>query len=458
MEKVYDRLSAFVDGIMPEFFEDLRVQISIPSVEGAPEEGAPFGTEVARSLEHLLSIAEKMGFKTVNYEGYVGVIEWGEGEEMLGILSHVDVVPAGDLSAWDTDPFEMTEKDGFLVGRGIADDKGPLLSCLYGMYALKQMGLKPGKRVRFIVGTNEETGWGCIRYYKEHRLEQPDASFSPDGMFTVVNREKGIYTGDFSRKVASDVEISAGEASNLVPAHASAVLGADCDKEALMSAVKEYGGELAVTDGGEVTVACKGCNAPSHTPENGVSAITALLKILEKAGNPEIRNAASDLLAAADGTDGASLGIDCEDKPSGRLTLNLGLLTLKDGVMNAAFDIRTPVTKDIRSIADVAETKLAAAGFTCTARRIKEPLYVPEDTPLIKDLCKVYETATGTEAVLYSIGGGTYARAFPNCVCFGAVYPDEKLTVHSPNERTLIKNIIQNIKMYGLAIYQLAIK
>lgn len=195
MDAVLERLSSAVDGMMPALMSDLREQIAIPSVEGTPALGAPFGTEVERALEHLLAIADKMGFRTKNYDGYVGTIEWGEGEEMLGILSHVDVVPAGDLSAWQSNPFEMTERDGYLIGRGVADDKGPLLSCLYGMYALKQMGLQPHKRVRFIIGTNEETGWGCIHYYKEHKLEPPTESFSPDGMFTVVNREKGIFTG-----------------------------------------------------------------------------------------------------------------------------------------------------------------------------------------------------------------------------------------------------------------------
>ncbi|MDD3165598.1 MAG: Sapep family Mn(2+)-dependent dipeptidase, partial [Oscillospiraceae bacterium] len=398
------------------------------------------------------------GFRTHNYDGYVGTIEWGEGSELLGVLSHVDVVPAGDLSAWNSDPFTLTERDGMYIGRGVADDKGPLLSCLYGMYALKQMGLHPRKRVRFIIGTNEETGWGCIHYYKEHHMESPTESFSPDGMYTVVNREKGIYTGTFSRQVSTACTIHAGEASNLVPAHAEAVLPADADETALRRAAARYGAQIAIAADGTIHVTTKGRNAPSHTPKNGVSAITPLLAVLSEAAAPALQDACRALLSIANGTDGAQMGIACEDEPSGSLTANLGLLSLEEGTLTATFDVRTPVTRDIAAIAEAVASVLSGLGFTPENQHCKAPLYVPSDTPLIQALCGVYETVTNTAAVLYSIGGGTYARAFDNCVCFGAVYPGEDLTVHSPNERTAAENIIKNTKMYGLAIYDLAIK
>ena len=159
MDGVLKALTAQVDAHIDALFASLNEQIAIPSVEGTPAPGAPFGSAVAQALEHILGLGAQMGFCVKNHDGYVGTIEWGEGE-VLGILSHVDVVPPGDLSAWNSDPFTLTEKDGFLQGRGVADDKGPLLSCLYGMYALKQMGFVPKKQVRVIIGTNEETGLG----------------------------------------------------------------------------------------------------------------------------------------------------------------------------------------------------------------------------------------------------------------------------------------------------------
>ncbi len=448
MEKIFQRLSDEVDTLMPQLFQALKQQIAIPSVESTPVAGAPFGAPVDRALRHLLDIAAQMGFQVKNYDGYVGTIEWGEGKELLGILSHVDVVPAGEQSDWESDPFTLTEKDGYLIGRGVADDKGPLLSCLYGMYALKKLGFQPKKRIRFIIGTNEETGWGCIHYYKEHHLEVPSASFSPDGMYTVVNREKGIYTGTYSCRVDSTASIEAGEASNLVPAHA-VYTGKVTD--AMLEAAKKVGGTIAGDQ-----ISCKGKNAPSHSPQNGTSAIIPLLQILAVEPTP-LGQVCGRLLAAA-ASDGAGLGIDCSDEPSGKLTATLGLLQLKDGILSATFDIRTPVTADIHAIASNVTEKLEALGFEALKQQVKEPLYVPADTPLIQSLCRVYTTVTCEKPTLYSIGGGTYARAFPNCVCFGAVYPNEPLTVHSPNERTLADNVIKNTKMYGLAIYQLSVE
>ena len=197
----------------------------------------------------------------------------------------MDVVPPGDMEAWTSDPFTLTERDGFLQGRGIADDKGPLLSCLYGMYALKKLGFVPGKRIRLIIGTNEETGWGCIQYYKEH-LDAPAYSFSPDGMYTVVNREKGILSADFSKTIDEKTAvIQAGEAGNLVPANASAWLPvAAAEVERAIAAYAAPEGISLTTEPWEagVRLVCKGRNAPSHSPAKGASAIIGILQVISR--------------------------------------------------------------------------------------------------------------------------------------------------------------------------------
>ncbi len=140
---VFLGISREIDEIKEELLESLRQQVAIPSVEGVPAENAPFGPEVGKALDHVLSLGRALGFEVKNHDGYVGTIDWGEGKELLGILAHVDVVPPGDLEAWETPPYEMTVTDGIARGRGVADDKGPLLSALYGMYALRKMGFQP---------------------------------------------------------------------------------------------------------------------------------------------------------------------------------------------------------------------------------------------------------------------------------------------------------------------------
>ena len=454
-------LAAQVDAQADQLLESLREQISIPSVEGPAAAGAPFGPDVARALEHILALGREMGFRAENHEGYVGTIEWGEGE-LLGILSHVDVVPPGDLDAWNSDPFQLAERDGFLQGRGVADDKGPLLSCLYGMYALKQLGFVPKKKIRVIIGTNEETGWGCMDYYKKH-LEPPAYSFSPDGMYTVVNREKGILSAGFARPVdGGGAVLRGGEAGNLVPAGAEAWL--PCPPAAVQEAIASCTLPDGVTaaagaENGGTRLICKGRNAPSHSPQKGASAITGLLRILSACAGAAapLRIACRDLLDLEGAQpDGTAMGVACSDEVSGALTTNLGMLSLEEGTLRVKLDVRAPVTFSLDEIAGKVRDAFSAKGFAQEEEHLKRPLYVPADSDFIQTLCRVYEEVTGQAAVLSAIGGGTYARAFPNCVCFGSVYPGEELTVHSPNERTLKKNIIQNTVMYGLAIHELA--
>lgn len=454
---VLDALSRHIETDAQALRENLARLIAIPSVEGAPMPGAPFGAAVAESLDFVLSLAKDMGFETSNHEGYVGFIDWGEGDEILGVLSHVDVVPPGDPEAWSAPPFELTERDGILYGRGTADDKGPLLSALYGAQALKKMGLTPKKKLRFIIGTNEETGWGCMDYYKAH-FPPPDASFSPDGMFTVVNREKGILSAEYVMSLdAPGAEITGGEAGNLVPARASAKL--PCTPEQLNAAIERAARVTGVTLTAEAAgLHSRGKNAPSHSPANGASAILGLLNVLAVCDGigEDLRKLASGLTGIlGDKPDGSALGIACSDEVSGALTVNLGIISLTEGRLSVKLDVRAPVTVALEGIAEAVDEKMAALGFRKAEGHLKAPLYVPADSPLIKTLCGVYEQVTGQEAVLYSIGGGTYARAFPNCVCFGAVYPGVNPPVHCPDEHVRAEELVKNARMYGLAFHEL---
>jgi succinyl-diaminopimelate desuccinylase len=469
MDKTLRDISQIIEYKKNELLENLRHLVAIESVEGTPGPGKPFGEAVHEALESVLDLAKKMGFETCNHDGYVGTIEWGSGDEMLGILSHVDVVPAGDPAAWNTPPFELTVVNDYLCGRGVADDKGPLLSALYGMYALKELGITPQKRVRIIIGTNEETGWGCMKYYLSN-CEIPSASFCPDGMFTVVNREKGIISLNCSKKLSDDItkglSIQGGEARNLVPAKAVASVKLynleqkTCFEKAMngQPVANGFTFELEQNSDDTASLVCKGKSAHAATPEKGANAILGLLKLLNSCDclSKEIRNEFSNILRLIGETpDGAAMGLACRDEVSGALTLNLGKLDLKNGELTLQFDIRSPVTVSIDDLVEKVKSLLLENDFMIDYLDVKRPLYVPENSPLIKTLCDVYETVTGDKPVLHSIGGGTYARAFPNCVCFGSVYPSETLTVHSPNERTQTNNIIQNAKMYGLAIYEL---
>ena len=223
-----------------ELLESLAALVRIPSVEGVPEEHAPFGREPARALHETLALCEKLGFRTGNMDDRVGWCEYGEGEEMVAVLGHLDVVPAGD--GWtETEPFSGEIKNGRIYGRGTMDDKGPMVAAIYALAALKDAGFAPSKRIRLLFGTNEETGCGDMSWYVSHGGELPVYGFTPDGEYPIINGEKGILNGTYSRKLHQTgdyrlTKFEGGAASNISPAYAAAELQCPADAAAKISA------------------------------------------------------------------------------------------------------------------------------------------------------------------------------------------------------------------------------
>ena len=197
-------------------------------MEGEAKPGMPFGEGPAKALDAVLQLGEKMGFRTENFGNYVGHIEMGEGDEMVGILGHVDVVPAGD--GWDFDPWGGVIADGKIFGRGTLDDKGPLVTCLYAMKILKDAGISLKRRIRVILGTNEETNWGCMDYYlNQVKPELPTVAFSPDAEFPLTYAEMGMLQYTLTRPITEKIRIEGGSAFNSVPSSAEIVLPADLE-------------------------------------------------------------------------------------------------------------------------------------------------------------------------------------------------------------------------------------
>ena len=179
---------------------DLRELVRIPSVSVPGTGRAPYGAECRRALDWFLSRASEMGFQTRDVDGHCGWCEYGEGEEMVAVLCHLDVVPAGD--GWHYPPYDCTWAGGRIYGRGVIDDKGPAAAALYALKAVRDSGAPLHRRVRLLVGCNEEKGSSCIRHYVEAGGEIPVMGFTPDGMYPIINGEKGIAVVDFRRALA----------------------------------------------------------------------------------------------------------------------------------------------------------------------------------------------------------------------------------------------------------------
>lgn len=448
-EKILDYKDDVVKGI--------QEAIRIKSVEEAPLPGMPFGEGPAKALKYFLELGDTLGFESTNFDNYAGHIDFGDGEETLAILGHVDVVPEG--SGWDHDPYGGIIADGKIFGRGTLDDKGPMIMCLYAMKALKDSGVKLNKKVRMILGANEETNWGCMdHYFGTLKMPQPTLAFTPDSSFPVTFAEKGIMQVTFSKKINSDITIEGGKAFNSVAESCKITLSDEILKT-LDSKINDYNNksefkmELRGND-----LRSYGKSSHGARPQSGYNAISALMQLLSGTDLGEFSEFVN-FYNSKIGMEynGESMGIGFEDADSGKLSLNIGKISLKDGELTLGIDMRYPVTTKKEEVSDVLKSVAKEFGFEFNIKSHTNSLYSPKDTVLVKTLMDVYKEITGdVEAEPVAIGGGTYARAVTNGVAFGALLHDQEDNMHQKNEYLEISKLDTLLKIYVEAIYRLA--
>jgi succinyl-diaminopimelate desuccinylase len=440
----------------------LSEALKIKSVQGPAEPGKPFGEGPARCLEYMLNVCRDLGFKTKNVDNYMGWAEIGEGDEMVAILGHLDVVPEG--KGWEKDPYGGEIDDKNIYGRGALDDKGPTIAALYGMKAIKDLGLPLKRRIRILFGTNEETGSLDMAHYMETGGEVPVCGFTPDGEYPLINGEKGILESDYTKHFTQQgdlklVHLHGGTAYNVVPSLAEAEF--TCPAAMAEKLVARYDGKngmtVEATDGG-VKVTTHGKEAHGAHPELGENAIGKLMIGLKDWPlSPELKETIA-FVADHIGMDpyGVGMGIALEDKVSGKLSFNLGIAEGDSTQLTLKLNYRYPVTKSYDDCAPVLTENFKKAGFELTAENHKRALFVDEKTPYIQTLLDVYHELTGLEGGAMSIGGGTYAKSIPNIVAFGPIFPGDTVREHLPNEFWEIEIFMKNAKIYAEAMYRLA--
>jgi succinyl-diaminopimelate desuccinylase len=430
--------------------------IRIKSVKSDPQPGMPFGPGPAAALKYALDLAESFGFETKNLDNYAGWAQWGQGEEMIGVLAHLDVVPEG--SDWTYPPYGGEIHDGKIYGRGAIDDKGPAMAALFALKALRDSGIKPRRRVRVIFGTDEESGSQCMEYYKKHD-ELPTMGFSPDADFPIINAEKGILTFEFNTKFQDApetgievVSLQGGHRPNMVPDFAKAELKGD--KTAIIRAV-----EAARTDGANFSIEDKGdtmevnsigVSAHGSTPEEGKNAVMHLAQLLSTL---DLAPSQGDFIKFLDkfiglDTSGLELGINLYDEKSGALTLNVGIANMDRESASVVVNIRYPISFRGEDILQKIRENTPES-ISVVLKGDDKPHYVPEDNPMIQKLKSAYEEVTGEKAYCISIGGGTYARLFENCVAFGPSFPGDPELAHQRDEYIEVDGLIKNLWIYA---------
>lgn len=466
-----------------ELLRDICESIAIPSIAGAPDgKENPFGKEVTACLEHILNRGGALGFQINNIDNYVGEITIGSGEHLIGILCHADVVDAG--AGWDTDPFFAAVIDGELYGRGSIDDKGPMICCLYAMDYIQQNRLLPENvRIRMIIGTDEEENWISIDKYLKQNPEIPEISIVPDANFPVISCEKGLINGTISipvscrnKKESSGIllkleSLSGGERPNVVAAGAGCCISSsdekyDCNK--LAEEIKKLGEKRNIpvtvnTEGGQLEVKTEGKAAHAMTPEKGENAISYLMELLYELTAGEMYVFAQqnvlDFYHRYFGLtyNGEGMNLAWSDTDSGKLTVNVGMLTLNGLSMDVVINLRYPVTRRFEEVKNVLSEVCEESGANIKFGVCMDPIYFEKDSPIVSRLMEVYQESTGDMVSQpISLGGATFARAIPNAIAFGPVFPDQEELAHEANEHYSVTDYKRITEIYIKALLKLS--
>lgn len=458
-------LDVIIDSFKNDIVSEVVKLIRINSEKSTPLPGMPFGAGIGVCLEETLNLCSRLGFRTKNCDGYVGYAEIGEGKELIGILVHLDVVPAGN--GWRFGPFDGEISDGRIYGRGTIDDKGPAVAAIYAAKALAESGLHINRRVRLIFGTDEENKWECMDYYKANE-ELPDMGFSPDAEFPVIFAEKGILFVNLEHQLQTNademriVKLEGGERANMVPGVCHAEIAVpDRLKSVLQtwfcSAIARDDVTGVLRDGVMSLETC-GLSAHGSTPEKGVNAISAMMEVLGS-----LKWLSEDQLAfvrfynerLGRETCGHSFIGKAEDEISGSLVLNAGVLHIDCQSALLKINIRYPVSYKGEEIITGIKNALKGSGITAVVDLNSEPLYQQLESSIVNTLLSVYHSYNDDATKPLCVGGGTYARSMPNSVAFGPVFPGQAELAHCPDEYISVDDLMLNAKIYAEALRRL---
>ena len=448
-----------------DLLKDLFDLLSVRSILGTDiTEETPFGSGPREALDLILSFGKRDGYKTKLVENKAGHIEVGQGEELFGILGHVDVVPVVEAD-WTSHPFKPEIRDGKIFARGSLDDKGPTMAAYYAVKLLDKLGVKWNKRVRVIIGSDEETGFRCVEAYFKHE-EQPASGFTPDAMFPLVYAEKARATFDHKLKFVDEdgqynyklVKFNGGQVLNMVIASAKAELEGEVSdiKEKFENFLAQEKLEGEVEVGNTIKLTLKGKAAHGSTPQYGINGATKLAEFLSTLGLDNNGKNFVDYIVEKLANDpfGEKLGINYSDDEMGEATYNYGILEydLERKIGLVSTDCRHPKKFDLVDRLNGIKVDNIDIEVTST----KEAHYVPKDDELVTTLMDVYRKHTGdTKNDAFVLGGGTYACCLKKGVAFGLLFPGKEDTMHQANEYLEVEDLLLATAIYAEGIYKL---
>lgn len=453
-EKFYQEL---VKPYQNDLMTHLKNLVAIDSTydENTRDKENPFGKGVSKALQYIADLAKKDGFIVNNYNNMVVEILTNELEPNITIMAHADIVPVG--TGWPIDPFTLTlDKDGdTLYARGVADDKGPLLSAYYGLKALRDNNLLGNYQVRFLVGGNEESGsLGMEHYFHTLKKKQPTYGFSPDSAYPLTYAEKGIIGFLVSKDIdlTQIISIKGGVASNSVIEKCEVVVAEDLNLIAYLN--NEEVDYSYLIKGSQMILTFNGLAAHGSIPWMGKNAALTAIKYLGK----YYQN--GDLLKLYDlynDPKGKGVNADAYSENMGDNSLNVGLFSLTNGHLEMVVNYRHVET--VKADDMINNIINASKPFDVKVLGISPLLFYPKDSPLITTLLRVYQEETGDlKTPIIASGGGTYAKEADNIVAFGMEYPGHDPKMHGVNENTKKSYLFESMGIFAHAIIELGKK
>lgn len=438
--------------------DDLDGLIAIASLrdDTTASENAPFGEGPRAALDYMLDLGRSAGFDVQDIDGYAGVISYGDGEESIGVLGHVDIVPIGE--GWSKEPLALTEENGVLYGRGVLDDKGPGMCAFYALKMLKDKGIPLRKKIMLIYGCDEESGMECMEYYVKH-AEVPQMGFVPDADFPVIYGEKGGLHVELQGSTDTIIRsMHAGERANIVIGRASAIVGAwdehYLDMFDFYLRSHNLQGSVSYT-GKEVEISIEGVFAHAAMPYNGENAALHILNFIGTVYEDEFAKTTYEMLKD---WQGKPMGINIEGAYMGFLTMNTGIIHIDNQEATITIDIRYPNDASVEHIVEGFQSymKEHAYPLALSIKKDSKPLFVDPNATLVTTLMDVYRSHSGdTFTPCQTMGGGTYARKLPNFVAFGPEFPhkdrDSDIFIGGPHQKD--EGILVSDMMSALAIY-----
>lgn len=461
-EKLLKDIDAYIDENWETIVDEIKTLVDIPSQEDCDHaaEGMPFGPGPRKALDAGLDLCSRIGMKAENHEGFVGTADYVGKDDTKKIcqIAHLDTVPCGP--GWTQDPHCMTRREGYLIGRGTLDDKGPFVVGLYAMKYWHDKGVEFPYTMRMIIGCNEETCLRDVEYYNEH-FDQPTFLMTPDAEFPVCYGEKGIYQGLYTSAPIVDgniVDWHSGEAFNAIPTDASITIKGD-----VASMPTADGITLTDKGDGTVLIAAKGKGGHASQPQGSKNAIGMLVHyMLDNNLVTEAEKTFLELQASLiDDWTGAGVGVSATDELFGDLTIIGGMAWLdENGCLNQSVDSRYPTTYSRVLFEKNLSAHGEKYGATYATDNDTEPFYIDPNGEEIQKLIAVYNDVTGENRKPFTIGGGTYAREFKNAAAFGPEMPwienpEWVGPMHGDDEGVSEELLKTTLKIYIIAINEI---